>query len=146
MAPWISSLIVVILIAMYAFFTQRSKEGKWKEEWWQQGRLSNAKQAEGIITIVLNFDYLLYYVMLTLATCASTQQLEVRGELFTAKVRRSKESEEDDAANGCGRSCELPIGSLWGNSSRNSKAMFEIDWDEEVVKAQILAFHVPEDS
>ncbi|EEF51021.1 protein DETOXIFICATION 56 [Ricinus communis] len=47
-------------------------------EWWcweilvlLTGRLANAKQAVGVIAIVLNFDYLLFSVMLTLATCAS---------------------------------------------------------------------------
>ncbi|KAK6935270.1 Multi antimicrobial extrusion protein [Dillenia turbinata] len=106
MALWISDLIVVILLAMYVFFTERSKKGTWEGGRWQQevqdwlkllrlcapcclttclewwcieilvlltGRLSNAKQAVGIIAIVLNFDYLLYSVMLSLATCASTR-------------------------------------------------------------------------
>ncbi|GLT40400.1 hypothetical protein SLA2020_145390 [Shorea laevis] len=49
-------------------------------EWWcyeilvlLAGRLANAKQAVGILAIVLNFDYLLYAVMLSLATCVSTR-------------------------------------------------------------------------
>ncbi|KAA8521937.1 hypothetical protein F0562_012749 [Nyssa sinensis] len=78
----------------------RSKEGGWWEhgvrdwirllklcapccltsclEWWcyeilvlLTGRLENAKQVVGVLAIVLNFDYLLYSVMLSLATCAS---------------------------------------------------------------------------
>lgn len=47
-------------------------------EWWcyeilllLTGRLANARQAVGVLAIVLNFDYLLYSVMLSLATCAS---------------------------------------------------------------------------
>lgn len=47
-------------------------------EWWcyeilvlLTGWLTNARQAVGVIAIVLNFDYLLYSVMLSLATCAS---------------------------------------------------------------------------
>ncbi|MFS8029552.1 putative multi antimicrobial extrusion protein [Helianthus anomalus] len=47
-------------------------------EWWcyeilvlLTGKLPNAKQAVSIIAIVLNFDYLLFGVMLSLATCAS---------------------------------------------------------------------------
>ncbi|XP_073133136.1 protein DETOXIFICATION 56 [Henckelia pumila] len=47
-------------------------------EWWcyeimvlLAGRLPNAKQAVGVLAIVLNFDYLLYSVMLSLATCSS---------------------------------------------------------------------------
>ncbi|KAE8675700.1 putative DNA-binding protein ESCAROLA-like [Hibiscus syriacus] len=49
-------------------------------EWWcyeilvlLTGRLRNAKQTVGVLAIVLNFDYLLYSVMLSLATCASTR-------------------------------------------------------------------------
>ncbi|KAF5734446.1 Multidrug and toxin extrusion protein 1 [Tripterygium wilfordii] len=49
-------------------------------EWWcfeilvlLSGRLPNAKQAVGVLAIVLNFDYLLYSVMLSLATCVSTR-------------------------------------------------------------------------
>ncbi|XP_057976988.1 protein DETOXIFICATION 56 [Malania oleifera] len=49
-------------------------------EWWcyeilvlLTGRLANAKQAVGIFAIVINFDYLLYSIMLSLATCASTR-------------------------------------------------------------------------
>lgn len=47
-------------------------------EWWcceilvlLTGWLANAKQAVGVLAIVLNFDYLLYSVMLSLATCVS---------------------------------------------------------------------------
>ncbi|KAK2972990.1 hypothetical protein RJ640_022047 [Escallonia rubra] len=47
-------------------------------EWWciellvlLTGWLPNAKQSVGVLAIVLNFDYLLYAVMLSLATCAS---------------------------------------------------------------------------
>ncbi|OWM71886.1 hypothetical protein CDL15_Pgr017769 [Punica granatum] len=47
-------------------------------EWWcyeilvlLTGHLEDAKQAVGVLAIVLNFDYLLYSVMLSLSTCAS---------------------------------------------------------------------------
>ncbi|KAK7309024.1 hypothetical protein RJT34_05436 [Clitoria ternatea] len=49
-------------------------------EWWcyeilvlLTGHLPNAKQAVGVLAIVLNFDYLLFSVMLSLATCVSTR-------------------------------------------------------------------------
>uniref|UniRef100_A0A0R0JRJ7 Protein DETOXIFICATION n=1 Tax=Glycine max TaxID=3847 RepID=A0A0R0JRJ7_SOYBN len=49
-------------------------------EWWcyeilvlLTGHLANAKQAVGVLALVLNFDYLLYSVMLSLATCVSTR-------------------------------------------------------------------------
>ncbi|XP_040990284.1 protein DETOXIFICATION 56-like [Juglans microcarpa x Juglans regia] len=107
MAVWITDLMVVILLALYVFLMENSKEIRWKDGgWWDQGisdflrllklcgpcclttclewwcyeilmlltgRLANAKQAVGVLAIVLNFDYLLYSVMLSLATCASTR-------------------------------------------------------------------------
>ena len=107
MAIWITDLMVVILLALYVFVMENSRERGWKEggwceqsisdwlrliklcgpccltaclEWWcyeilvlLTGRLGNAKQAVGVLAIVLNFDYLLYSVMLSLATCASTR-------------------------------------------------------------------------
>ncbi|KAF9616930.1 hypothetical protein IFM89_033000 [Coptis chinensis] len=49
-------------------------------EWWcyeilvlLTGRLPNAQQAVSVLAVVLNFDYLLYSIMLSLATCASTR-------------------------------------------------------------------------
>lgn len=49
-------------------------------EWWcyeilvlLTGRLPNAREAVGVLAIVLNFDYLLFSVMLSLSVCASTR-------------------------------------------------------------------------
>ncbi|XP_061348219.1 protein DETOXIFICATION 56-like [Gastrolobium bilobum] len=49
-------------------------------EWWcyeiivlLTGHLANAKEELGVLAIVLNFDYLLFSVMLSLATCVSTR-------------------------------------------------------------------------
>ncbi|XP_010529512.1 PREDICTED: protein DETOXIFICATION 56 [Tarenaya hassleriana] len=49
-------------------------------EWWcyeilvmLTGRLPNPVQAVSVLVIVLNFDYLLYAIMLSLGTCASTR-------------------------------------------------------------------------
>ncbi|KAK9698675.1 hypothetical protein RND81_08G122600 [Saponaria officinalis] len=49
-------------------------------EWWcyeililLTGRLPNAREAVSVIVIVLNFDYLLFSVMLSLSVCASTR-------------------------------------------------------------------------
>ncbi|XP_008811430.2 protein DETOXIFICATION 56 [Phoenix dactylifera] len=65
-------------------------------EWWcyeilvlLTGRLRNAKQMVAVIAVVLNFDYLLYSVMLSLATCASTR---VSNELGAGKAREARES------------------------------------------------------
>lgn len=63
-------------------------------EWWcieilvlLTGRLQNAKRAVGVLAILLNFDYLLYSVMLSLATCAS---IRVSNELGTVEPRPQK--------------------------------------------------------
>lgn len=95
-------LTLYIFMTEYTSKEERYKEGGWLDqnvrewirllrlcgpcclttclEWWcyeililLTGRLANAKQAVGVIAIVLNFDYLLYSVMLSLATCASTR-------------------------------------------------------------------------
>ncbi|XP_047325029.1 protein DETOXIFICATION 56-like [Impatiens glandulifera] len=65
-------------------------------EWWcieilvlLTGRLPNAKQALGVLTIVLNFDYLLYSVMLSLSTCAS---IRVSNELGANREQSARES------------------------------------------------------
>ncbi|KAL7165222.1 hypothetical protein ACSBR2_040996 [Camellia fascicularis] len=105
MAVWITDLMVMIFLALYALIAENGKGGRWKEGgWWDQGvhdwitllklcvpcclttclewwcfeilvlltgRFANAKQAVGVLAIVLNFDYLVYSVMLSLATCAS---------------------------------------------------------------------------
>ncbi|OVA07713.1 Multi antimicrobial extrusion protein [Macleaya cordata] len=49
-------------------------------EWWcieilvlLTGHLADAKRSVAVLAVVLNFDYLLYSVMLSLATCASTR-------------------------------------------------------------------------
>ncbi|KAJ0106474.1 hypothetical protein Patl1_18633 [Pistacia atlantica] len=65
-------------------------------EWWcyeilvlLTGHLSNAKQAVGVLAIVLNFDYLLYSVMLSLVTCAS---IRVSNELGANQSRVAYQS------------------------------------------------------
>ncbi|KAG1355323.1 protein DETOXIFICATION 56 [Cocos nucifera] len=65
-------------------------------EWWcyeilvlLTGRLPDAKQMVAVIAVVLNFDYLLYSVMLSLATCASTR---VSNELGAGRARDARES------------------------------------------------------
>ncbi|KAL0331377.1 UNVERIFIED_CONTAM: protein DETOXIFICATION 56 [Sesamum angustifolium] len=70
MAVWISDFVVMALLGSYVLVAERRKGGKWKEE---GGRLPNATQSVGVIAIVLNFDYLLFSVMLSLATCASVR-------------------------------------------------------------------------
>ncbi|KZV45312.1 Multidrug and toxin extrusion protein 1 [Dorcoceras hygrometricum] len=65
-------------------------------EWWcyeimvlLTGRLPNAKQAVGVLAIVLNFDYLLYSVMLSLATCSSVRVSNELGAKNATRAHRS---------------------------------------------------------
>ncbi|KAK7307812.1 hypothetical protein VNO77_41207 [Canavalia gladiata] len=65
-------------------------------EWWcyeilvlLTGHLTNAKQAVGVLAIVLNFDYLLFSVMLSLATCVSTRVSNELGANQAGLARRS---------------------------------------------------------
>ncbi|KAL8552639.1 hypothetical protein ACS0TY_001361 [Phlomoides rotata] len=103
MAVWLTDLVVVISLAIYVLMmSEQRKEGGWFEqglgewrmllklcgpcclttclEWWcyeilvlLTGRLPNAERAVGTLAIVLNFDYLLFSVMLSLATCTSVR-------------------------------------------------------------------------
>ncbi|PWA93538.1 Multi antimicrobial extrusion protein [Artemisia annua] len=105
-------LLVVYVVVMECRKSGTWKEGGWCEqgiedwvrllklcgpcclmtclEWWcyeivilLAGKLPNAKQAVSIMAIVLNFDYLLYAVMLSLGTCAS---IRVSNELGANRV------------------------------------------------------------
>ncbi|KAG6782695.1 hypothetical protein POTOM_012108 [Populus tomentosa] len=80
MAIWITDLIVVILLTLYVLIMENRKGGKWKEGGWQ---------AVGVVAIVMNFDYLLFSVMLSLATCASTR---VSNELGANQASRAYQS------------------------------------------------------
>lgn len=65
-------------------------------EWWcyeilvlLTGHLDNAKQAVGVLTIVLNFDYLVYSIMLSLATSASIRASNELGANRAGPARQS---------------------------------------------------------
>ncbi|KAL6007993.1 hypothetical protein ACLOJK_033498 [Asimina triloba] len=65
-------------------------------EWWcyeilvlLTGRLADAKHAVAVFAVVLNFDYLLYSIMLSLATSVSTR---VSNELGANQARVARES------------------------------------------------------
>ncbi|WCJ26067.1 MATE efflux family protein [Euphorbia peplus] len=78
-------------------------------EWWcweilvlLTGRLANASLAVSVIAIVLNFDYLLFSVMLSLATCAS---IRVSNELGANQVTRAYQSAYVSLAMGFASGC-----------------------------------------
>ncbi|CAI0413958.1 unnamed protein product [Linum tenue] len=65
-------------------------------EWWcweilvlLTGHLTNAKQAVGVLAIVMNFDYLLFSVMLSVATSASCRVSNELGAERSAAASRS---------------------------------------------------------
>lgn len=65
-------------------------------EWWcyeilvlLTGHLRNARQAVGVLAIVLNFDYLLFSVMLSMATCVSTRVSNELGANQAGRAYRS---------------------------------------------------------
>lgn len=123
MAIWISDLLVLIPLALYALFSEFGKTGNWKEGgWWEQGinvwitllklagpcclttclewwcyeilfllcgHLPNAKQTLGVAAALFNFDYLLFSVMTSLATCAS---IRISNELGANQAGRAQQS------------------------------------------------------
>lgn len=118
MAVWLTDLVVTILLALYLFIKEGNKGGGWLEqsvsewvrllklsapcclttclEWWcyeilvlLAGRLPNAQRAVVVLAVMLNFDYLIFSVMLSLATCASTR---VSNELGAGRAMLARSS------------------------------------------------------
>ncbi|CAN1186122.1 Protein DETOXIFICATION 56 [Linum perenne] len=92
-------------------------------EWWcweilllLTGHLANAKQAVSILAIVMNFDYLLFSVMLSLATCVSCR---VSNELGANQPGNASRSSVVSMASGValglvGSSVMVAAGGKWG--------------------------------
>ncbi|XP_052210242.1 protein DETOXIFICATION 56 [Diospyros lotus] len=102
-------------------------------EWWcieilvlLAGLLPNAKQAVGVLAIVLNFDYLLYSVMLSLATSASIRvSNELGANLAGAAYRSAFTSLATSIVSGC-ISCLAMVSArgIWGPLfSRNKEVI-----------------------
>ncbi|GAB2274088.1 Protein DETOXIFICATION 56 [Dionaea muscipula] len=101
-------------------------------EWWcyeililVAGRLANAKQAVAVLAVVLNFDYLLYSVMLSLATCASTR---VSNELGANQASRAYQAAQVSVATGFISGClgaviMVAVKGLWGVLFSHDKVM-----------------------
>ncbi|KAJ0970996.1 hypothetical protein J5N97_018955 [Dioscorea zingiberensis] len=118
MAVWLSDLTVAISLALYVFIREGNKGGGWLEqsvsewlrmiklsascclttclEWWCYeilvliaGRLPDPRRALAVLAVVLNFDYLVFSVMLSLATCASTR---VSNELGAGRAMAARSS------------------------------------------------------
>ncbi|XP_043710480.1 protein DETOXIFICATION 56-like [Telopea speciosissima] len=93
-------------------------------EWWcyeilvlLTGRLPDAKQAVAVLAVVLNFDYLLFSIMLSLATCAS---IRVSNELGANRASpaylSSYVSLATSIVSGCiGASVMVAARGVWGS-------------------------------
>ncbi|XP_042506153.1 protein DETOXIFICATION 56 [Macadamia integrifolia] len=93
-------------------------------EWWcyeilvlLTGRLPDARQAVAVLAVVLNFDYLLFSIMLSLATCAS---IRVSNELGRNRASPARQSAYVSLAvgivSGCiGASAMVAARGVWGS-------------------------------
>lgn len=121
-------------------------------EWWcyeilvlLTGHLANAKQAVGVLAIVLNFDYLLFSVMLSLATCVSTR---VSNELGANRANHAYRSAYVSLAGGIISGC---IGSLvmvgargiWGPLFSNDKGIIRGVKKTMLLMALMEVFNFP---
>ncbi|XP_061357791.1 protein DETOXIFICATION 56 [Gastrolobium bilobum] len=121
-------------------------------EWWcyeilvlLTGHLANAKQAVGIFAIVLNFDYLLFSVMLSLATCVSTR---VSNELGANQAGQAYRSARVSLALGFIAGC---IGSLvmvaargiWGPLFSHDRGIIKGVKKTMLVMALVEVFNFP---
>ncbi|KAG6418823.1 hypothetical protein SASPL_121029 [Salvia splendens] len=144
-------------------------------EWWcyeivvlLTGRLPSAQRSVGVLAIVLNFDYLLFSVMLSLATCASVR---VSNELGAGRPRAARLAARVCLCVGAGAgvvgagSDGLPLGvvlafkvgmglggllgGLFGGVVVCLVLLFvfiaRIDWDDESRKALIMQDLVDDD-
>lgn len=145
-AVWVSDLIVTIPLVFYVLTVDKWKEGGWWNqqpsdwiillklsgpcclttclEWWcyeilvlLAGHLPNPRQAVSVLAIVLNFDYLLYSLMLSLAISASTR---VSNELGANQANAARTAGYTSLAAstivGCiGASIMASIGGAWGS-------------------------------
>lgn len=159
MAIWISDLLVVIPLALYALRSELGKGGNWEEGgWWDQGandwikllklsgpcclttclewwcyeilfllcgHLPNAKQTLGVVAAVFNFDYLLFSVMTSVATCAS---IRISNELGANQAGRAHQSAYISLATGAlagiiGASTMVAARGIWGHLFSHDKGL-----------------------
>ncbi|KAK4262664.1 hypothetical protein QN277_028199 [Acacia crassicarpa] len=121
-------------------------------EWWcyeilvlLTGHLADAKQAVGVLTIVLNFDYLLFSVMLSLATCVSTR---VSNELGANRAVHAYRSACVSLAGGVLSGC---VGSLmmvgargiWGPLFSNDRGIIRGVKKTMMLMALVEVFNFP---
>ncbi|KAI4315321.1 hypothetical protein L6164_028145 [Bauhinia variegata] len=121
-------------------------------EWWcyeilvlLSGHLANAEQAVGVLVIVLNFDYLLYSVMLSLATCVSTR---VSNELGANQAGRAYRSARVSLAAaiilGClGSLLMVAARGIWGPLFSHDKGIIRCVKKTMLLMALVEVFNFP---
>ncbi|KAK7330706.1 hypothetical protein VNO77_24904 [Canavalia gladiata] len=121
-------------------------------EWWcyeilvlLTGHLPKAKQALGVLTIVLNFDYLLYSVMLSLATSVSTR---VSNELGANRANHAYKSAcvslTIGVISGCiGSLMMVAVRGVWGNLFSHDKGIIKGVKKMMLFMALIEVFNFP---
>ncbi|XP_054824654.1 protein DETOXIFICATION 56 [Prosopis cineraria] len=121
-------------------------------EWWcyeilvlLTGHLAEAKQAVGVLTVVLNFDYLLLSVMLTLATCVSTRVSNELGANRAAQAYRSAcVSLGGGILSGCmGSSVMVGARGIWGPLFSNDKGIIRGVKKKMMLMALVEVFNFP---
>ncbi|TKY55398.1 MATE efflux family protein DTX1 [Spatholobus suberectus] len=121
-------------------------------EWWcyeililLTGHLANAKQEVGVLAVVLNFDYLLYSLMLSLATCVSTR---VSNELGANRAGYAYKSARVSLAmgviSGCvGGSMMVAARGVWGNLFSHDKGVIKGVKKIMLLMALVEVFNFP---
>ncbi|KAF7828357.1 protein DETOXIFICATION 56 [Senna tora] len=121
-------------------------------EWWcyeilvlLTGHLANAKQAVGVLAIVLNFDYLLFSVMLSLATCVSTRVSNELGANRAAHAYRSAcVSLAGGIISGCiGSLVMVGVRGIWGPLFSNDKGIIRGVKKTMLLMALMEVFNFP---
>ncbi|KAL2321621.1 hypothetical protein Fmac_026000 [Flemingia macrophylla] len=121
-------------------------------EWWcyeilvlLTGHLANAMQEVGVLAIVLNFDYLLYSVMLSLATCVSTR---VSNELGANRAGYAYKSARVCLAVGVISGCVggymmVAARGVWGNLFSHDKGVIKGVKKTMLLMALVDVFNFP---
>ncbi|KNA23298.1 hypothetical protein SOVF_026100 [Spinacia oleracea] len=121
-------------------------------EWWcyeilvlLTGRLPNAKEAVGVLVIVLNFDYLLFSVMLSLSVCASTRvSNELGANQPKAAYKSAYVSLVTAAFSGCvGAAVMVSARSWWGPLFSHSEGVIKGVKKMMVIMAMIEVANFP---
>ncbi|KAI5655614.1 hypothetical protein M9H77_32801 [Catharanthus roseus] len=121
-------------------------------EWWcyeilflLAGHLQNAKQSLGVLAIVINFDYLLYSVMISLSTCASVR---ISNELGANQAGRAFKSAYISLGTGIisgfiGASIMVSARGIWGHLFSHNRGLITNVKKMLLIMAIVEVFNFP---